>query len=82
MNFFLDGIWTNITFNDTTPGGDVPLSPMYHADNMEDGDHQLSGSAEIPAAKPEPNQISWANIGIDYFECVAPLLHFISRTVC
>ena len=65
MRFDLDINTTHIVFNDTTP--DDGVSPIYHADNMEDGDHQLQGSAEISAAY----------IQIDYFECVASLLHSI-----
>ena len=60
MLFSLDSNTTNIVFNDTTHRDDASL--MYHADNMEDGDHQLQGFAEI----------STAVMVIDYFECAAP----------
>ena len=70
MLFSLDSNTTNIVLNDTTPGDGI--SPMYRADNMEDGDHQLQGFGEISAAYME----------IDYFECVVSLLHSVPRTVC
>ena len=70
MVFFLDGNMTRIDLNGTTTGDEVSL--MYHADNMEDGDHQLRGGLFISGAFME----------IDYFECVVPSLHSVPRTVC
>lgn len=45
---------------------------MYHAENMEDGDHKLGGYLRLTNA----------SFIIHYFECVTPLLHFVPRTVC
>lgn len=71
LRFVLDGGVNTIKLNDTTFHDGV--TPMYQADNMEDGDHQFScdliqstsGSAEI-----------------DYLECVIPSPHAIPRIVC
>jgi hypothetical protein len=59
----------SINLLDGTTSGDG-VSPIYHANNMADGDHQL----EISALD--------AYLEINYFECVMPLLHSIPRTVC
>ena len=48
------------------------ILPIYHADNMEDGDHQLEVFLYISIEYFE----------IDYFECVVSLLHSVPRTVC
>jgi hypothetical protein len=69
MLLVLDNNTTNIMVNGTISGDGV--SPMYHADNMEDGDHQLTGYLFVSGAPLE----------IDYFESVIPLLHSIPRTV-
>ena len=69
----LDANKTEILLNKTINNG---TSPMYQADNMEDGDHQLSGSLVGRAS------LSDALFEIDYFECVIPLLHSVPRTVC
>ena len=69
-SFFLDGNLTRIVLNGTTSGDQV--SPMYYANNLEDGDHQLMWLVDN-AATP---------IEMAYFECVVPLLHSIPSTVC
>ena len=69
-HFFLDGNLTTMVLNGTTSGDEV--SPMYHSNNMEDGDHQLMWLLETSAT----------GIEIAYFECVVPLAHAIPRTVC
>ena len=56
--------------NDTIPGSDI--SPMYHAENIEDGDHQLFVSLLI-------SELHF--MAIDYFECVMPLLYSAPRTL-
>ena len=70
MTLYLNGIRTDILLNTTYPAGGVSL--MYHADNMEDEDHQFSGRLMVLRGFPV----------IDYFECVVPLFHFVPRTVC
>ena len=59
-----------IVLNGTTLGSQV--SPMYHADSMEDGDHYLSGLLSVKGEHFE----------VKYFECVMTLLHSVPRTVC
>ena len=71
MTLTLDGNVTDILLNITNPASGIML--MYYADNMEVGDHQLSG--RLAAIREQ-------HIGIDYFECVVPLFRFIPRTVC
>jgi len=65
----LENDYTKIMFNSTTSGDGA--SPMYHVDNMEDGDHQLRGLLDTRDTPFE----------MDYFECVMALLHSILRTV-
>ena len=69
MTLELDANFTTIYVNSTTYSSGI--SPMYHADNMEDGDHQLIGSLNV---RGQPLEIDW-------FECVMPLLHSAPRTV-
>jgi len=64
----LDANRTDVVLNGTNSGNEV--SPIYHADNMEDGDHHLSGLLSVERFE------------IYYFECVMPLLHYAPRTVC
>ena len=71
MILSLNGNITDIRRNTTDPTGGVSL--MYYADNMEVGDHQLSGRLTVPRDYP---------VGIDYFECVVSLFHFVPITVC
>lgn len=70
--FALDGNETHITFNGTTSGNEA--SPMYHVDNMEDGDHWVLGTSRVTGMD--------TSIEIDYFECVMTLLHAVPRIVC
>ena len=68
-SFFLDGNLTRIVLNGTTSGDEV--SPVYYANNLEDGDHQLMWLMD-KAATP---------IEMAYFECVVPLLYSVLRTM-
>ena len=69
-SFELDGHFTRMVLNGTTSGDEV--SPMYHSNNMEDGDHQLKWLPDKFATRIE----------IAYFECAVPLPRSIPRTLC
>ena len=70
MYLTLDANDTSINVTSMVSSSDI--SPIYHADNMEDGDHQFYGFMNVSGPSME----------IDYFECVIPLLHFVPRTIC
>ena len=67
--FYFDNNKTIMDINGTATGDEVSL--VYHADSVEDGDHEFSGALFISSAHME----------INYFMCVAPLLHFVPRNV-
>lgn len=71
LSLVLDGKPTDILLNNGTTFSDI-RTPIYRADNMQDGDHQFMGY--IPRLK------SGAFV-LDHLECVLPLLRFIPRTV-
>lgn len=66
----LDGEPTTILLNGTADADGI--TPMYRADNMQDGDHQLMG---------EVTQLMAGIFSVAYFEYVAPLLISITGMV-
>ena len=74
VSLTLDGNKTEISKNQTNI---ISVSLIYHADNIEDGDHQLSGSL-VGGSK----LLSDLFLEINYFECVIPLLHSVPGTAC
>ncbi len=71
LSLVLDGGPTDILLNNVTSFGDRS-TPMYRADNMQDGDHQLVGYIR---------QLTGGAFVLDHLECVLPLPHFILRTI-
>jgi hypothetical protein len=59
----LDGVTQSFQSNSTID--DDGATPIYHADSLEDGDHQLAGELFVDA-------LGLRNFSIDYFECVVP----------
>jgi len=77
MTLVLENDSTTIPFNGTTSGDGV--SPLHHFYKIGDGDYQLRGDLNI---KGTDLNITGTALEIGYFECVMPLLHCVSRTVC
>lgn len=66
----LDGEPTTILLNGTADADGI--TPMYRADNMQDGDHQLMG---------EVTQLMAGIFSVAYFEYVVPLLISVTGMV-
>lgn len=66
----LDGVPTTTLLNGTT--FDDGINPIYRADNMQDGDHQLVGQV---------TQLIDGIFDLAYFEYVVPLLTSVTRIV-
>lgn len=65
----LDGKAMTVLLNGTINGsGDEP-TPLFYADKLEDGDHQLYGEVE-----------SGKNIIVDHFESVPPIFHPVKNS--
>ena len=70
LNLELDGETTgDIVMNSTTPND---VTPIYRAENLQDGDHQLWGNVSLQTG---------GGFALDYLECVAPLLHSAPRAM-
>ena len=61
----LDQRVTTVLVNSTTNGSATGLTPAYHAENLEDGDHQLYG--KVGSLKDS------GIIILDHFESVTPI---------
>ena len=71
LSLVLDGEPTDILLNNGTAFSDI-RTPIYHADNMQDGDHQLMGYIR---------RLTGGAFVLDHLECVLPLPHSVPRTI-
>ena len=65
----LDGKAMTVLLNGTTNGSSDEPTPLFYADKLDDGDHQLYGEVE-----------SGKNIIVDHFESVPPIFHPVKNS--
>ena len=74
MRLVLDGESTDdIVLNGTTINDEI--TPIYSAENLQDGDHQLWGNVSFQMGHG-------FGFGLDSLECVVTLTHSTPRAMC